>query len=116
MIDAAQISVNVDIPRAHLDDTTAHAILCIIRELVANAIHHGDAYHVCIHGECRNHSISFSVSDDGHGFDTEKVAGAAEGHFGLEGIRERIKRLNGTFAISSTPGDGCKAEATIPTE
>ena len=109
-----QFTVSFNVPRFRLDDTIAHAILCIIRELVANAVHHGKADRVRIVGELLANTVVFSVCDDGCGFDPDNAVGAAEGHFGIEGIRERIKRLNGTFTIASEAGNGCEAKASIP--
>ena len=37
-----------------------------------------------------------------------------QGHFGLEGIRERIDSLGGTVSIISSPGHGTKARVTLP--
>ena len=108
------VHVNFAVPRGRMDETTAHAILCIIRELVSNAVRHGGAQIVHVNGEMRNDAISISVADNGCGFDPAAAPGAAEGHFGVEGVRERIKRLNGSFSIASSPGKGCKATATIP--
>ncbi|MBQ6330188.1 MAG: ATP-binding protein, partial [Kiritimatiellae bacterium] len=89
-----ETQVRFDVSRARLSDTTAHAILCIIRELVSNAVRHGHANTVRIAGEFHDGALSFSVRDDGCGFDVDSAAGANEGHFGLEGIRERAKRLD----------------------
>ena len=110
----ASVQVNFDVPRTRLDETTAHAILCIIRELTSNAVRHGKAKNIKVSGGLREQAISFSVVDDGCGFVPGSAAGADEGHFGLDGIRERIKRLNGEFSIASAPGNGCSAAATIP--
>lgn len=110
----AIVQINFDVPRTRLDETIAHAILCIIRELASNAVRHGKAKNIRISGELREHTIFFSVADDGCGFVPGDAAGADEGHFGLDGILERIKRLDGSFSIASEPGNGCKATATIP--
>ena len=110
----ANVQIRFDVPRTRLDETTAHAIICIIRELVSNAVRHGKAANIKVSGEFRKRSIIFSVADDGCGFDPSYAAGADEGHFGLDGIRERIKRLDGIFTITSEPGKGCTATTTIP--
>ena len=110
----ASVQVDFSVPHTRLDETTAHAILCIIRELASNAIRHGKAKNIEVCGGLREHAIFFSVTDDGGGFVPSDAAGADEGHFGLDGIRERIKRLDGGFSIASEPGKGCKATATIP--
>lgn len=105
--------IRFNVPRSRLSDTTAHAILCIIRELVANAIRHGKAKTVRIAGEYHDGILSFSVRDNGRGFDPETCDGPTEGHFGLEGIRERIKHLDGTFSLASEVGKGTRAEVTL---
>ena len=109
----AATHVRLDVSRARLSDTTAHAVMCIIRELVSNAVRHGHAKTVRVAGEFHNGVLSFSVRDDGCGFDPERCGGPAEGHFGLEGIHERAKRLNGEFRITSTPGNGTRAIAQL---
>ena len=37
-----------------------------------------------------------------------------QGRFGIEGIRNRLERLNGTLDIDSRPGDGTRAAVSIP--
>ena len=54
-----------------------------------------------------------AVSPNTDGFDPESCPGEREGHFGLKGIKERVKHLGGTFAISSEPGIGTKATIVI---
>ena len=102
----AALDVDFPVPRQKLDDTTAHAVLCIIRELAANAVMHGHATHLDVRGEIREGQLVFSVSDNGGGFDPESRPGLEEGHFGLDGIRERVEHLNGALSIDSAPGRG----------
>ena len=103
------VSVRVLVPRTRLSDSTAHAVLRILRELAANAVRHGKAKHVRIAGELAKGIMRFSVRDDGCGFAADRCPGPDQGHFGLDGIRERIKHLGGTFSIESSPGDGTYA-------
>ena len=109
----AKVVIRFNVPRKRVDDTTAHAILCIVRELVSNAVKHGAATEVRIAGETHGSVISFSVRDNGSGFDTEQACGVTEGHFGLEGIRDRVNRLDGAFEIESKPGAGTKATVQL---
>jgi two-component system NarL family sensor kinase len=48
--------------------------------------------------------LHLRVSDDGRGFDPERVVEAAESGLGLRHVRERVEDLHGTFNIESTPG------------
>ena len=110
----ADVTMRLNIPRARLDDSIAHAALSIIRELVTNAIRHATADSVRIAGTVDNDLLRFSVRDDGCGFDPSLCEGVANGHFGLNGIRERIKSLRGSFDLRSTPGKGTRAVITLP--
>ena len=110
----ADLHVRFNVLRTRVDDTAAHAILCIVRELVTNAVKHGKATEVRVAGETHENVISFSVRDNGTGFDTEHADGTDTGHFGLEGIRDRTNRLNDTFEITSSVGHGAKAVVTLP--
>ena len=109
----AKIAVRFNVPRERLSDFTTHNILHIVRELVVNAIRHGKATEIKVAGECHDDTISFSVKDNGCGFDPSAAPGPAEGHFGLLGIRERLKALQGTIAVESAPGAGSKFKITI---
>lgn len=110
----ANVTVRFNVRRSLLDDSIAHATLAIVRELTANAIRHGAADSVRIAGTIDCEQLLFAVTDDGEGFDPEACAGIDEGHFGLNGIRERIKTLKGTFKIQSASGKGTRAAVTIP--
>ena len=111
---AASADVKLDLQRSHISDSTFHALLCIIRELVINAIRHGAATQIVIRGEMTASALKITVRDNGRGFDPASHPGPAEGHFGLLGIQERLDRLDGTLDINSTPGHG--AEFTITVE
>jgi signal transduction histidine kinase len=60
--------------------------------------------------------IRFSVRDDGVGFDPESVQGPAHGHFGLQGIRERLDAISGNLEIESSTGTGTKVMVSFPAE
>ena len=102
------LTVRFNVPRALFTDNTAHALMRMIRELVLNAIRHGQARTVKIAGSREGNRLLFSVRDDGCGFDPQKAPDITSGHFGLQGIRERIKKLKGTVEIVSSPQGGTK--------
>ena len=107
------LTVHFNAPRRDLSESTIHAILRIVRELSVNAVRHGCAARIRIAGECNGSTIRFSVQDDGSGFDPARAGGATSGHFGLQGIRERLKTFNGQLEIESAPGKGTKATVTL---
>ena len=110
------IQVRFNVPREILSESTTHDILCIIRELAVNAIRHGKARHVKVAGERHDGQISFSVRDDGCGFDPAAVPGARQGHFGLQGIRERASAYNGTVDVESASGRGTKVTVSFASD
>lgn len=107
------LDVSFNAPRHDLSESTIHAILRIVRELSVNAVRHGNAARIRIAGECSGSTIRFSVQDDGCGFDPVQAGGATSGHFGLQGIRERLKAFDGQLEIESAPGRGTKATVTL---
>jgi signal transduction histidine kinase len=59
--------------------------------------------------------VVITVEDDGSGFTVGDEAGPAQGHFGLQGMRERISSLGGAVTIDSRPGKGTRVTATVVT-
>ena len=102
----AELVLDMQVSRAKLSDNTFHSILCILRELAVNAVRHGTARHVAIDGRLTAGTLTFSVVDDGCGFDPDNHPGMDEGHFGLQGISERIDTLGGDMSISSVANEG----------
>ena len=113
VVSNANVAVRFNVPRPSLPDNTAHAILRIVRELAVNAIRHGKATAIKVAGCIESGKLRFSVCDNGCGFDVETAPGIGEGHFGLQGIRERIERLEGELKIESTAGIGTRVTAII---
>lgn len=111
--DNAKIAVRFNVRRSRLQDSTVHTILSVVRELVSNAVHHGHAKSIQVAGEHKDNIIRFSVRDDGQGFNPEQRPGQLQGHFGLDGVIERIKKLNGKLTIDSSPGKGTRVVITL---
>ena len=108
-----RLSIRFAYPRAKLTDNTAHIILRIIRELVINAVRHGHADDIRIAGAPEADMLMFSVTDNGSGFDPSGSPGVTQGHFGLQGVRERIRPFSGTLRITSSKGAGTKATVSL---
>ena len=110
----AELSVRFSAPRSAFTEKSAHAIIHIVRELVTNAVRHGGAKHIRVAGAFEADTLKFSVTDDGCGFDPAASPGADEGHFGLQGVRERVDGFGGEITIESTPVKGTKATCHMP--
>ena len=112
-VNDSSIAVRFNMPRTRLSDNTAHMLLCIIRELVLNAIRHGNASNIRISGVLDGGELKFSVRDNGSGFDPDDYPGVLQGHFGLQGIQERVEQLGGTLHIESAIGSGTRVAISI---
>ena len=107
------LSVRFNVSRQKLSDNAVHTILRIIRELTINAIRHGQAKSIRIAGALADGKLAFSVADDGVGFNPDNTPGIAEGHFGLQGIRERIRLFGGEMTLESEVGVGTKVKISL---
>ena len=111
----AKLEVRFAVERKRFSDNTFHTILRIIRELTINAVRHGSATDIKVAGCIDGGNLLISVRDNGRGFDPDHAPGASSGHFGLQGIRERVETLEGNFEIESGKRSrGTKALLRIP--
>jgi signal transduction histidine kinase len=79
----------------------------VTQESLANVGKHANAAHVRISLGADNGLVRLLISDDGVGFDPSKAPRlAADGHFGLAGMRERVEMVGGRFQVESHPGQG----------
>lgn len=110
----AELAVRFSAPREAFDEQSAHTVLHIVRELVSNAVRHGSARHINVSGAFEGNVLKFSVADDGCGFNPESCPGVEQGHFGLQGVRERVEAAGGEIAIYSAPGHGSRFTISLP--
>ncbi len=109
----AQYSVTVSgspRPLGHLVET---ALLRLAHEAVANAARHSHADHIGLDIAYEEGTVSLRVRDDGCGF-TPHEAEAAAGHFGLRGMRERVRKIGAEMIIESAARLGTTVTITTP--
>jgi signal transduction histidine kinase len=95
-----------------LDDERSTAIFRIVQESLTNVARHAKAGHVTIRFDRDAQSLAFSIQDDGRGI--EEGAMNKTRSFGLVGMRERIKAMQGEFKLQSEVGKGTQIEISIP--
>lgn len=82
----------------------------ILQEHFTNIIKHAGATTVDIIFALEPGLLSFSIKDDGKGFDVH----AKRPGIGLTNMQTRAESLQGCLRISSTPGEGCTLEVSLP--
>jgi PAS domain S-box-containing protein len=91
--------------------------LCLFRiaqECLNNTAKHSAAKHGKVELQWDGVTLCMKVSDDGMGFDAEKVNARPDPGLGLISMRERLRLVNGTFSIISDPGVSTIVTAIIP--
>jgi beta-phosphoglucomutase len=88
-----------------------NAIFRIVQESLGNACRHSRSPKVHVAIGRRNGRLCIGIRDWGIGFDPRVVA---EQRFGLQGIRERVRLLEGRVAIESAPGKGTHIAVELP--
>jgi signal transduction histidine kinase len=87
----------------------------IAQEALSNASRHGQAQHVDVELSLENSELCLTITDDGAGFDPATTRpGRKAGSFGIIGMHERLKLLNGRLEIISAVGAGTQVVAMIP--
>jgi signal transduction histidine kinase len=108
------LKVMTSITPVRLPPQAEHTLLRIAQEALTNAVRHGQAATITLHLHQQRHTIAFTITDDGQGFDPA-AQGRAHG-FGLRLMQERVRELHGTFEIRSGPGQGTSVSIGLPQE
>lgn len=94
----------------HAPPAVGAAAYRIVQEALTNAVRHaGPDVSVRVELEERQGALQLSVSDDGTG----PAPGGTPG-FGLVGMRERARSVNGTLDAGPRPGGGFEVAAVLP--
>jgi signal transduction histidine kinase/ligand-binding sensor domain-containing protein len=83
----------------------------IVQECLNNILKHSEATEASVAVERRGEQVAIAVRDNGKGIGQKNAKG-----FGLMGITERVRILNGTFAIETEAGKGTSVIITLPAQ
>lgn len=99
-----------------LATTSETAVFRIIQEALTNVKKHSKADRVLVRLTLDPKMISLRISDNGEGFDWDEVTERflrGDSH-GLQGMKERVSLLGGSFKVSTEKGKGCIVTAQLP--
>ncbi|MCL2483079.1 MAG: GAF domain-containing sensor histidine kinase [Propionibacteriaceae bacterium] len=112
------LDIDVTADEVELSEAVTVSLFRIAQEAIQNVVKHAGAEHASIQLVQRGTSVVLSISDDGNGFAPPLgdglSAGAATGRYGLPGMAERARLIDGRFSIRSAPGEGTTIEVTVP--
>lgn len=88
-------------------------ILYILRESLNNIAKHSKAKKAIVYITEKNNQIVINISDDGIGFNVKRLD-RQFGHYGILGMNERVKAIDGKLKIKSKRNAGTNLEIIIP--
>lgn len=103
------VRISADPASGDLPDEHKTCIYRLVQEALHNAARHASAQNLQVTVKNESDRVTFSVQDDGSGFDKASVRG-----LGLLGMEERVRRLGGKFQIDSQLGRGTTISAELP--
>ncbi|MGA1791934.1 MAG: PAS domain S-box protein [bacterium] len=110
------IIFNTNMRGKKLDIDVSVALFRIIQEALNNILQHTNAKSAIIKLTKENNELKLNIQDDGQGFDSNKILqqGDKSIKIGLQGMKERVESLDGTFNIKSEFKKGTLIEITLP--
>ncbi|MBS1512405.1 MAG: PAS domain S-box protein [Bacteroidetes bacterium] len=96
----------------NVSDAVATCIFRIFQEALNNISKYAAARNAVCTVQYDEDQITFTVKDDGVGFDVELLK--QKKSFGILGMKERVAALNGQFSLVTSPGNGTSITVHIP--
>jgi signal transduction histidine kinase len=101
--------------KGRVEGTLETVLFRIAQEALSNVVKHSRAHRASVAVSQEGDSVLLEIDDDGVGFTPEHAAGLAlKGHFGLVGMRERVRMAGGSLSLQSSARGGTHVRALIP--
>jgi len=97
-----------------LPSSVAHELLMTVREAVSNALQHSGSRRIHVVVRCVQGNLDVRIEDDGAGIPATVLVKPPDGHYGIIGMRERMRKVDGDFDIVSVVGEGTTVRVRIP--
>jgi NarL family two-component system sensor histidine kinase YdfH len=113
--EATGISYTLDLmPTLTLSPLVGEHLTRCISETLSNIARHAKATHISLSFFQKGDTLDVQISDNGVGFDVESAT-KLMGHYGLLGIRERVRLIGGSVDLDSKPGAGTTVSLHLKT-
>jgi signal transduction histidine kinase/ligand-binding sensor domain-containing protein len=82
-------------------------------EAIRNACQHSEATRIEVHLSY-SRDLTLRIADNGKGIGPAVIAQGKEGHYGLQGMRERAVRISGKLSLKTSAYSGTVIELIVP--
>ena len=97
--------------KGQLSESIIETSLRIVSEALTNVARHAQASRAWVQVKEISEQVFLEIRDDGQGFDSKTIQ---TGHFGLLGMRERVRLVGGTIDMTSGAGSGTTIKVCLP--
>jgi PAS domain S-box-containing protein len=94
----------------------ATTLFRVVQEALTNIAKHAQATQVQLHLTCDDTQCTLTVQDNGVGAAPESLTKKLPLSLGLQGIRERVRLLNGDVTITTRKKEGFRLDARMPAQ
>ncbi|MBM4439808.1 MAG: PAS domain S-box protein, partial [Candidatus Rokubacteria bacterium] len=95
-----------------LDGERSLALFRVCQETLTNVVRHAGARSVAVRLDDDGEVVTLTIRDDGIGIDP--LAAARGRSFGILGMSERLRALDGVLEVARAPGGGTIVRARLP--
>lgn len=99
-----EVRVSPQVHEERLPELQAVSLFRVAQEALRNVERHANARHIDIRLDDAGDRLELRITDDGVGFDVQRVEKSRDRGIGLTNMRERVERNGGTFQLISHPG------------
>lgn len=103
------IIFKTNMEKERIDPDTEVVIYRAVCELINNSLRHSGASRIDIDLFRHDRYVTLHFSENGRGFDREKLRADEKKGMGISNIETRVKSINGVFVLESNPGKGTNA-------
>ena len=107
----SDLALDTRLEAVALDESSQLTLYRLVQEALTNIGKYARARQVSVWLQNTGTHALLTVSDDGIGFNPEQIGA---GSHGLEGMRHRVEATGGRLVVESTPGQGSRITAYLP--
>jgi signal transduction histidine kinase len=109
-----QTSLTINGEPVTLDAQKELILFRIVQEAMNNIIKHAHASTIAISANFAHNHLQLLIDDNGNGFKLPLEQGDINRGIGLRSMENRVKLLNGQFAIETAPEKGTQIQISVP--